>query len=267
MDPAPGATPLLPRDQGHELASVARDYGCAGVCELLYAAEAPADGEAGEARVGARGDVYLGVAHVGGATFDGFACGLLAHQGQREVNHVARGLLGNALAHAHGDVEGVREVLGHEARHCVVRLVGDHGDAPALRAKAPEELGNAGVGVRVVITVDGVVRVELRLHRVDHVRRRAAGHRVLDETADAIANKCACLSEGLLGQACPGERVVDGEVEVLERVEEGAVEVEDDGAVTGHVLPFVVSRPIVARRAGKGRAGEACSAPPSPRPP
>ena len=85
----------------------------------------------------------------------------------------------------------------------------------------------------MVIAVAGVAVVELVVGGGDRGLVGACGDGPLDEAADAVAHERAGLGKRALGHAECGERVVEREVQVLERVEQCSVQVEDHGLVQG----------------------------------
>ena len=57
------------------------------------------------------------------------------------------------------------------------------------------------------------------------------GDAPLDEQHDAVARGKPDLVAAAGGEAIGGQRVVDGQVEVLQRVQKGSVKVKDNGLV------------------------------------
>ena len=98
-----------------------------------------------------------------------------------------------------------------------------------MAPEAVEHGQDAFVGACLVEAVVDVVRAERVEHRFEAFGGQVRRHGVLHEETDAVAQHLAHLSRAAQGQSVSAQGVVDAVGQVLQRVEQGAVEVEDDG--------------------------------------
>ena len=108
-------------------------------------------------------------------------------------------------------------------------LVGEHGKLNARCAQAVEHLDRAGIGGGVVLLVLAVVSPKLGKRLLKHtaVTRVLGGHKALDQLEHAVSHLVAVLVHGKRGPAVHLAGMVTGGRQVLERVEDGAVQVKD----------------------------------------
>ena len=112
--------------------------------------------------------------------------------------------------------------------HRAVDLVRDDRHFDAVLLQLPDRVQDAVVGA-------GRVRLDLRVHLFERGERLfeqgiilPARDRVVHEVADAVADKVAHLLQRPLLPAEPVHGRVDGGREVGQRIQQRAVEVEDD---------------------------------------
>ncbi len=99
-----------------------------------------------------------------------------------------------------------------------------------------QHLHDAGVGGGLVLHVEEVVGPEIAEAFGGQRLRGALGHSTGDEPAHSVAHKAADLVQGPAGQAVDCEGVIGAVGQVLEGVQQGAVQVKDRG-VKSHVNP------------------------------
>ena len=216
----------------------------------------PGDREGGDAAVGGGAHVGGGVADQNGV-FRGDAC-----PAEYLAYDVRRGLEGpSGAVPEYGYEADAAEEVPDEVLGAFLELVGRYGELDASFLQLRQQLGDAGVGVCADVDVGGVVRLEVGQSGVYQrlVRYRpgsilgtgpARGFRpgspvcpsrhtaslnlkggfqgLGHEVADSVADHAAVFVQGVKGKAAQGQRVVDGGAEVLEGVEESAVQVEEN---------------------------------------
>ena len=147
------------------------------------------------------------------------------------------GFAGDGVALAEGGLKVVGgEVVGDALEGEVVRLVGEDGDGDAGGGEGAEGVVDAGVGFGFEVPAAGVgflIEVEDGGDG-GGVVLDVSGEDALDEDVHAVADEGAVGFDGVGGEACGGEGFVGGVGEVVERVEEGTVEVEDGGVKGRH---------------------------------
>ena len=99
----------------------------------------------------------------------------------------------------------------------------------------------------MAVDVCGVVRHEVGPHEGDVLRRaQRLGQRPFDETHDAVPDEAAILLVGVLREPPHGQHGIAGDGQVADRIEQRAVEVEDDEF--GIHFPFLIFQPMAATR-------------------
>ena len=129
----------------------------------------------------------------------------------------------------HRDEAGVGEEDPDQLLGARLKLVRGHGEVDAAPCQFGDRLRNACVGAGVAVDAVGVVPYEVGAHE-RHVFGRAQrlGQRPLHEAHDAVADERAVLFEGVLRKAAQRQCGVAGDGQIADRVEQRAVEVEDD---------------------------------------
>lgn len=108
-------------------------------------------------------------------------------------------------------------------------LVSEHGKLHARGAQAVEHLDRTGIGGGVVLLVLAVVSSKLGKRLLKHtaVARILGRHKALNQLEHAVSHLVAVLVNGKCGPAVRFAGMVAGGRQVLERVEDGAVQVKD----------------------------------------
>ena len=116
-----------------------------------------------------------------------------------------------------------------------------------MRSQLVEHGGDAGVGLGVVAAVRGVGGTLLGNGLLKECRVRGGEpfrHVALHELLDAVADHVLVLGKAVLGPAVRSAHEVGGEREVVERVEQRSVHVEDHVAKT-HGIPSCLRRAVL----------------------
>jgi len=153
-------------------------------------------------------------------------------------------LAGNVVALAEDRVEGMPgQVVAYAEFREGLRLVGEHAQLHRLRGERGEEFRHAVVGACGVVpaaAVGGPVECEYALNAI--LAGAVLRENALDEHVHAVADKGSVGINRMRRKPCAGEGFVGGIREVLQRVEQGSVEVEDGGAGSGHGAVLTVPR-------------------------
>ena len=131
------------------------------------------------------------------------------------------------VANGHGD--GIGKKAAVELADGRLQLVRHDAQAVTAAMQFGQRTDNAGIGRRGVETMGHVVGAESLENRFKGFPADAPGHGTLHETAHAIAHETAHLVEAARGIAAGDKGVVHTGMEVTQRIEQGAVEVEEDG--------------------------------------
>jgi len=129
------------------------------------------------------------------------------------------------------------EVVLHDGERRIVRLVGEDGRGDVPRGQGVEEIGDAGIGPGLQSAPVAI----LHHHQLPQARPlprvvgRGRGERPPDEGLQPVADELLALGDGPSRMAHADQGGVHGIGQVLDRIEERPVEVEDHGAV-GHGL-------------------------------
>lgn len=136
-------------------------------------------------------------------------------------------------------------------------LVGEDGERDTRLAHGVEHVDDAGVGRGVVLFVLAVVGAKLCQGGLEHhsVAGILRGHEALDQLEHAVADLVAVLVDGEGGPSVQLAGMVAGKGEILQCVEDGAVQVKD------YVLEFHSTPVGYLRRIARGGAGDGGSAP------
>ena len=146
-----------------------------------------------------------------------------------QVHDARVGLDGEALPLAQdGHPVELPEEMADDGLRPRLVLVGRDGDPDAPGGDALQEVQDAGVGVRAVAEMDSIMGQEQFPHPVDGFRRVAAcGHRALEQVRDAAADQLVVFVLPPLGEAEGAQGMVRGVPQVLDRVEQGSVQVKN----------------------------------------
>lgn len=108
-------------------------------------------------------------------------------------------------------------------------LVGEHGKLDACGAQAVEHLDCAGVGGGVILLMLAVIGPKLGKRLLKHmaVAHILGRHKALNQLEHAVSHLVAVLVNGKRGPAVRLAGMVAGGRQVLERVEDGAVQIKD----------------------------------------
>ena len=110
-----------------------------------------------------------------------------------------------------------------------LKFVRRHGDTHAAPHKPRDQLRNPVVRLGVGVDMLGIVFHEIGAHgRYGIGRTKLFGQRALHEPHDAVADEMAVLLVGVLRKAAQGQNGVAGDGQIADRIEQRAVEVEDD---------------------------------------
>lgn len=203
-------------------------------------AEAPQDADAGDAAVAGGGYVDIAVADIN----DGITGTVLLISRFASImrtvaiiqlaegfeDGVGGGFPADALGFvlSDGDVD-LREEMGDERLRGCHHLIADHCQPATAGLQLAKKFGNAVVwagGVErvleIILSEGGKAGVELRV-------LCTFGYSALHEPAHAIAHEPADIVERVFGHAMCPECVVDAAGEVVQGVEQRAVEVENEG--------------------------------------
>jgi len=116
-----------------------------------------------------------------------------------------------------------------EFRGSLLELVRGHGQLHAVLREFGQQLRNASIGFRMAVDVVDIVLHEVGTRRRHVVgRTQLLGQRPLHKAQDAVADKVAILLVGVLRKPPQGQHGVAGNGQVADRIEQRAVEVEDD---------------------------------------
>ena len=193
----------------------------AGFNELFAAAEPPEDTEGLHTRGGGAGHVCTGVAQIGEV---GGRNAERSGDGQR-----SRGirLEGNCVELAAHDGERIpREIMTYHAGRVRVRLVGEDRARYSAGTQFIEKLRDTGVwsgehpGMSFVLMLVGAVDL------IEHILPIPDG--ALREDAGPVAHEISVVVHIPDGEAVEGEGIVHGGSYVIQSVDKGAVEIEDD---------------------------------------
>ena len=123
---------------------------------------------------------------------------------------------------------GTKVLFDKRGRRNMV-LVGEHGKLNARGAQAVEHLDRAIVGSGVVFLVLAVIGPKLgkRLLKHSTVARVLGGHKALDQLKHAVSHLVAVFVHGKRGPAVRLTGMVAGGRQVLERIEDGTVQIKD----------------------------------------
>ena len=123
---------------------------------------------------------------------------------------------------------GTKILFDKRSRRDVV-LVSEHGKLNARGAQAVEHLDRAGIGSGVVFLVLAVVSPKLGKRLLKHaaVACVLGGHKALNQLEHAVSHLVAVLVNGKRGPAVRLAGMVAGGRQVLERVEDGAVQIKN----------------------------------------
>ena len=113
-----------------------------------------------------------------------------------------------------------------DGKTVLVRLVGHHREAEALRLERRHQLQNARVGLRLDLAMRGVVRLVKRERLRDGLLVRVCAEGAAHLHLRAVADEAPHLRERPLGIAQLPQRVVRRTADVLERVEQRPVKVK-----------------------------------------
>ena len=118
-------------------------------------------------------------------------------------------------------------------RYGTLAFVGDDGHVVAGRLEPSQNLRDAGVGESRRLAVGAVIGDELFRHRPPQGFRRVRCG-LVDEAvvAEAQAGTDGILRQGR--QAVTGENIVQAFRQFVQRIQDGAVHVEDDGFIFFH---------------------------------
>jgi hypothetical protein len=133
--------------------------------------------------------------------------------------------------------------FAEQLRREIFTLVGAHGEPRTRRGKGLKRGHGTGKGRAFRGNVRLVMHQEVGQHLVDILLRTGAAERILDHHPRAEADR---LADGLLrNRAVPSadERIVERVSEIGRRVDEGAVEIENDRRIsqTGARHLFILS--------------------------
>ena len=123
---------------------------------------------------------------------------------------------------------GTKILLDKRGRRDVV-LVSEHGKLHTRGTQAVEHLDRAGIGGGVVLLVLAVISPKLGKRLLKHtaVARVLGGHKALNQLEHAVSHLVAILVNGKCRPAMRLAGMVAGGCQVLERVEDGAVQIKD----------------------------------------
>lgn len=205
------------------------------LAEEVFIAESPKNADAGHAGVARREDIDIAVADVDGTGTDIVdALAFTAERAQGSINHVGSRLATDALLLADGDIDEVFEIGVLQCSDTRLELVADDGNAAPATTQLAKERANAVVEACLDLAVFNVVSPEAGKDLLI-LRMLLTAHGTRHKQADAVAHHHADSLVGVGGQTVSAEGMVDGIGKILQGIEEGAVEVEDNG-VDGHSI-------------------------------
>lgn len=198
--------------------------------EFVFVTKAPCEADAGQTSMASRGEVYLRVTNIDAML------GLSPQLRHGQVYAIGRRLACYALAFADGKGHTLGKVLGMELLGSFVHLIRNDGHGIALGLERSQEVEHASIRCGASLTMGGVVCAE-GVEEGGVLLRRKVGwltqaHKLLYAIAQGCTHLLACAEWVAIG----GHSVVDTIKQRGERVEEGTVEVEDEGGLHANVL-------------------------------
>ena len=129
--------------------------------------------------------------------------------------------------------EHTGEYAGKEMLHDMLRggliLIARHGELMAMLPQRRQQFGNALIRTGVIYIVGIIIRYEMRTHTQDILLRPLSlGQCAADEVVDAVAHHRRIGTDGMNGIAELLQGVIARVTQIVDGVEQGAVEVEDD---------------------------------------
>ena len=192
-----------------------------GSLQRLTAAEAPKHRNARCPGVLCRLNVHLTVSHINAP---------IRPDGRHgPENHIRRRLPGASGDLTHGGDAG--KIVGTQSLHGAVWLVGDDGQGIAF-FQDPQCLRDARVGLGFDLTVGGVVGLIHFQQLGNGAFCRACGKTSAQLGLGTVSQGDAYLLTGSAGVAEPGQGVVGGIRQILQGIQQSAVQVKQD---SGHV--------------------------------
>ena len=187
--------------------------------------EPPAHRDTGQARILGSLDVYVGIANVHRAFR------LASQLGQGPEYGVGGGLAGHPLGFPDGHLHPVSEIGLAQTLHCAVKLIGYHRRTDSRRPEPVQQLQHPGVGGGLVLHIHQVVGPEIGQHLMLQGLVRALRHRPVDQQPHAVAHEAADLLHRAGGQVVERQGVIGAVGQVLQGVQQGAVQIENGGMI------------------------------------
>ena len=126
-------------------------------------------------------------------------------------------------------VEEAGEALGDNLVHASVELVGENAQLATPTAQLGERFGDVRVGRGQVVVVFQVEALPACNCLVGYVFRGVLGHRLAHERDEPVAHEAQNLVVRSLGKSLLAKGLVSDNDQIGQRVQNGAVEVEDEG--------------------------------------
>ena len=126
-------------------------------------------------------------------------------------------------------VEEAGETLGDNLVHASVELVGENAQLATASAQLGERFGDVRVGRGQVVVVFQVEALPACNCLVGYVFRGVLGHRLVHERDEPVAHEAQNLVVRSLGKSLLAKGLVSDNNQIGQRVQDGAVEVEDEG--------------------------------------
>ena len=119
--------------------------------------------------------------------------------------------------------------MGDDLVHASVELVGQNAQLAAPTAQLGKRFGDVRVGCGQVVVVFQVEALPTCNCLVGDVFRGVLGHRLVHERDEPVAHEAQNLVVRSLGKSLLAKGLVSDNNQIGQRVQDGAVEVEDEG--------------------------------------
>ena len=185
-------------------------------------AEAPEDADAGQTTIAGCLQVDIAVAYVDGL--------LLPHPKLAKglENGIGSGFLTDALSlvFTNGNLDLRKEMTDKVLGGCH-HLIAHHSESTAALLQLVQHLSDAGIGTGGVERVLHIMLAEGGKGGLELWVLSTIGHSALHQQADAIAHKATYGINAMGGHIVSLQGIVDGGGQVMERIKQRAVEVEN----------------------------------------